>query len=607
MNDALFARAERLPTTAGVYLFKNRRGDVIYVGKAVNLKARVRQYLSGSDERPMVPFLVRQAADVEAIATATEKEALLLENTLIKKHQPKFNVKLVDDKNFLHLRIDAREPWPRFTLVRRIGVDGARYFGPFASASRARQTLAFVQKSFPLRTCTDAVLKTRKRPCLLHQMGRCVAPCVDLTTAEDYAAILDDAVLFLEGKRRPLVARLTARMRAQAEAERFEDAARTRDLLRSIEATLERQQVIDPRLGDRDVWGLFREGAAGAVTVMPVRDGAMGEPRITLFDGEIGDDGELLSSWINALYAEGSEIPREILVPVAPADADALGEVLGERRAGAVEVRVPQRGDKVRLVELATENARLRYHTETDADARRDKALDALAEVVGLGERPRRIECFDNSNLGGENPVAAMAVLVDGEPARAEFRRYRIKRAPGDDDYAMMRETLTRRFTHVLEGEPGPDLLVIDGGRGQLNVALAVLADLGLSEQPVVGLSKPRTEHRRGERDATDKVVLPNAKDPIRLRDDHPGLRLLQRVRDEAHRHAVGYQRKVRNRETLTSVLDGIPGVGPARRRALLQVLGSAAAVADADVDVLAAVPGIGRAMAERIRTALDS
>ncbi|MBW1877195.1 MAG: excinuclease ABC subunit UvrC [Deltaproteobacteria bacterium] len=594
-------KAAALPTRPGVYMFKDRRGKVLYVGKAVNIRARVRQYLAGQDERFMVPFLVRRAHDVDIVVVDSEKEALLLENTLIKEHRPRFNVKLRDDSNFLHLRIDSREPWPRYTLVRQLGGAGARFFGPYHSASSARQTLAFLHRAFPLRTCTDAVLKSRKRPCLLYQMGRCAAPCNGLIDRDTYGDLVEESMLLLEGRRKPLLRRLQERMHRSAEAEAFEEAARLRDLIASVERTLERQKVVDPRLQDRDLWGLYREGSRGVLTILPVREGMMFAPRATVLEGLVGGDAEVLSSLLNSAYPGGTTIPPEILLPQLPTDSDALAEVLSERRGRKVVLRAPTRGDKARLLALAGDNARVRYLQQDSEETRRERALAALAEVLDLPAPPHRMECFDNSHLRGAQPVAAMAVFLDGRPDRSEFRRYKVKTASGDDDYAAMREILERRMKRALKEESRPDLLVVDGGKGQLGVALAVLQDLGLHDQAVIGIAKPRTEHARGARHATDKIVLPHRKDPLQIRRDHPALRLLQHLRDEAHRHAVRYHRKRRSKETLTSVLEAIPGVGPARRKALLQHLGSARAVADADVDALVSVPGVGPVLAQTI------
>ena len=605
MSESLREKAGTLPSAPGVYLFKDLRGRVLYVGKATDLRARVRQYLSGSDERFMVPFLVSEAHDVDAILTRTEKDALLLENTLIKQHRPRYNVKLRDDSNFLHLALDRSAEWPRYRLVRQIKTDGSLTFGPYHSASKARDTLAFLQRAIPLRTCTDSVLRSRSRPCLLHQMNRCVAPCVGLTTKEEYDQLLDESVLLLQGRRQALVRRLQKRMLEASEALEFEKAARFRDLIRSIEATLERQQVIDTRLADRDVWGLFRQGSRGALALVPVREGVMSQPRVRSFEGLAGDDGEILSSLVNAGYPEGSYIPPEIVLPTAPSDVEALAEVLSDRRGRKVTIRTPKRGAKLRLVHTATENARLTWLRANDEDTRREQALAELAEIVGLEVPPRRIECFDNSNLGGTNPVAAMSVFIDGKPDRREYRRYKVKTVVGSDDFATMREIIGRRIRRAVDEGDVPDLMVVDGGRGQLNAALEALREYGTPEQPVIGISKPRTERRRGDRDATDKLILPGQEAPVALPEGHPALRLVQHLRDEVHRHAVTYHRKVRRKNTLLSVLEEIPGVGPARRKALLKSLGSAAAVVDASEDQLAEVPGIGPGLAAHIYAAL--
>jgi len=599
--QSLTQLAAELPTDPGCYLFKDGAGKVIYVGKALNLRARVRQYIAGTDERMMVPFLVRDASTVDCIVTDTEKEALLLENTLIKKHRPRFNVKLRDDSNFLHLRIDLKREWPDYRLVRRIKDDGARYFGPYASASKARHTLAFLQRAFPLRTCSDAVLKSRRRPCLLYQMGRCVAPCADLVTREAYIELAEGSMLLLDGRKREVTRHLRQRMKAHADRLEYERAARVRDLVYSIESSIERQKVVDTRLADRDVWGLYREGNRGAVAILPVREGAMGEPTAALLPAMVGEDSVLLSSLVNNAYPKSAPIPPEILLPELPADAELLEEILTERRGKKVAIRAPQRGSKVKLVALAAQNAKVRYFRETDEEERHQRAMEQLAEVLELPEPPRRMECFDNSNTGGTDPVAAMSVFIDGKPDRREYRRYKVKTVIGSDDYATMREILERRFKRARDDGRYPDLLLVDGGKGQLGVAMAVLEDLGIHDQAVAGISKPRTERRKGDRHATDKIVLPHRKDPLRMRPGHPALRILQHIRDEAHNHAIRYHRQVRGRNQLVSVLEGIPGVGPERRKALLRHLGSAEAVANADVAKLSEVPGIGPGLAAHI------
>jgi len=598
--------AAGLPTSSGVYLFKDDKGKVLYVGKAKNLRARVRQYLAGQDERFMVRFLVAQAQDVEVVLTDSEKDALILENTLIKRHNPRYNVKLRDDKNFLHLRLHPRASWPRYTLVRQIRDDGSRTFGPYSSAQRARRTLDFVHRTFQLRTCTDAVLKSRKRPCMLHQMGRCVAPCVDgYTTPQAYGELVRDSMLFLDGRNNEVLERLRRRMTAAAEREDFEEAARLRDLLQTVTRTLERQRVVDRALGDRDVWGVFQELDRGVAVVVPVRAGMMLEPAALPFEGLLEELPELLSSLLNTWYGDGT-IPPEILVPTLPADADALAELLTEAAGRRVRLHQPQRGDKVRLLRLAERNARDRYQRAHARSERLGRALVELRDLLALPGIPSRIECFDNSNFQGDHPVSSQVVFLDGEPAKKEYRTYKIRTVVGSDDYATMAEVLGRRFRRATEEGLFPDLLVVDGGKGQLNVALRVLEELGLSEQPVIGLAKPRTEKKRGDPDPVDKLIVPGRAEPIRLPDHHPTLNLLRHLRDESHRFAIRFHRQVRRKSTLQSVLEEIPGVGPARRVALLRHFGSARALAGATVIELTQVPGIGRTTAQQIRHALD-
>ena len=620
MAGELLAQSERLPAEPGVYLFQDRRGNVIYVGKARNLKSRVRQYLQGNDGRAMVPYLVHMAHSVEVMVVHTEKEALILENTLIKKHSPRFNTKLVDDANFLHLRIDPSEKWPRYKLVRGIQPKArVRHFGPFASATRARATLAFLNRRFPLRTCTDRELASRKRPCLLHQMGQCVAPCVGLATTESYREIIDQSLLFLEGRNAELMKRLEAQMFAAAEREAFEDAARLRDLIRAIEASLSRQQVVDPKLGSRDVWGLHRSGDRGMVAILPVRRGLMEEALLLPFADVVVEDGELLSSLLNAWYKEGVEAPPEVLLPLPPADLDALIEVLSERRGAALRLRVPQRGDGVDLVELATNNAKGAFTRRESDEERRERAMQELMRLCRLSTVPRVIECYDNSNIQGSDPVASRVVFTDGLPDRARYRRYKVKTVVGSDDFATMREILGRHLRRGLAEGDLPDLIVVDGGKGQVSAARAIWEELGFIDQyaaathgrvdkPVlglVGLVKPRTEAAKGDREATDKLVLPGVQNPLRLAANSPALNLLQHLRDEAHHTAVQFHRKQRSQRTLTSELDALPGVGPARRTALLEHFGSVRALKTASVEQLAATPGVSTRLAEKLHAAL--
>ncbi len=611
MSEKLEAAVQALPRKPGVYLFKNATGRVVYVGKAKDLRARVRQYLSGTDGRVHVPFLMRVAVDVEITEVRTEKEAIILENTLIKKHRPRYNVLQRDDTNFIHLSIDPAAKWARYDVVRSISRH-SRHFGPFASAGRARRTLEYLSRRFPLRTCSDSELAQRTRPCLLFEMHRCLGPCVDRCTEEAYQQVVDESMLFLDGRKDELVRRLGKRMATASADERFEEAAQLRDLIDAIQASIESQVVVDRRQGERDCWSLARVGRRALAVLLPVRGGQMQEACRFPVDGRTGTDAELLSTLLNTFYQAGSTIPPEILLEEAPAQGEALAAVLTERRGGRVSLHLPQRGAKRRMLEIARLNAVGALERTIDQDQAKAAAIERLEEVARLPRRPTRIECYDNSNIQGTDPVASMVVFVDGAPHKPAYRRYRVKTVKGPDDYATMREILGRRIRRALADSAKPedalpDLIVVDGGKGQVGVVGAVLSDLGVHDVPVIGLAKPRQERARGNRFAVDKIVIPGIKEPQRLRDGDPALRLLQALRDESHRTAVRYHRSVRRKRALGSVLDDIEGVGPSRRDALLRHLGSLKAVHAATEEQIAAVPGIGPRLARVIREALSA
>ena len=606
VHDGVRGAAAVLPDCPGVYLFKNSRGRVIYVGKAKNLRVRVRQYMLGQDERPMVPHLLKAATALDVTEVRTEKEAFLLEDTLIKKHRPRYNVQLRDDTGFLHLRIDPSSPWPRYTVTREMD-DKAHHFGPYASAHKARLTMEFLSRRFPLRTCTDEELKRRKRPCLLHQMHRCLAPCVDLCQDEDYGFIVTESMLFLQGKNKELLSRLHVRMNSHAEREEFEDAARVRDLIQAVESSLESQISVDRRGGNQDCWAIARHGTRAMVTLLPYRQGRMQEARMIPADDVVGNDAEVISSLMVAWYVNAARIPDAVLVGCDLTESEIIQGILWERKGRKVDLRSPKRGDKSKALNLARKNAESALRRAMLRDARTDEALDRLQEIARLPRRPRHIECFDNSNIQGTDPVASQVVFIDGVPQKQRYRRYKVRSVQGPDDYATMREILERRIkrSRKLDAKPTdvlPDLIVVDGGKGQVSVVRAVLADLGCHDLSIVGLAKPRVEHARGERFAVDKIVVPGIKDPIRLRSNDPVLMLLQALRDESHRTAVNFHRKTRRKRRLVSQLDGIPGVGPSRRKALLTRFGSVSGVRGATVAELGAVPGIGPDLAKVIR-----
>jgi excinuclease ABC subunit C len=638
---------DRLPTDPGVYLMKDQRGKVIYVGKAASLRVRVRQYFQPNtgDSRDFVPLLEGIVGDIETVVTSNEKEALLLENTLIKKHQPRFNVKLTDDKNFLVLRLDPRAEWPRLEVGRRIREDGAYYFGPYHSATSAREALRVVNRHFQLRTCTDHVLHNRRRPCLQYQIKRCPAPCVLPVPAEEYADQVRDVRLFLEGKNDELLERLRGRMRDASDRTEYERAAAVRDQLRALEASLEAQRVVSTDFVDQDVVGFHREGLALELVVLSIRQGKMVGSRAFSFNGQEFPDAEILSSFLGLYYDLTAVPPDEVLLPFAISDAALKAEWLAEKRpAGSrrrkVEILVPQRGPRRDLVELARKNASVSYASRRNAREDAELMLAKLQKRLRLPRMPRVIECYDISHVQGAETVASMVVFVDGKPEKARYRTFKVQRADGSpDDFASMYEVLSRRFRRAREVPPEdesstwrlPDLVVVDGGKGQLGMALAAARDVGIDTRPgsglpIVGLAKERdleasspSESSESEASPTttttttttttddakarrpDRIFLPHAKDPIPIRPDSAEMFVLQHLRDEAHRFAVTFHRSQRRRRTLRSAIADIPGIGSTRQRALLRHFGSLKKIREASLEALLAVPGINRKVAQAV------
>jgi excinuclease ABC subunit C len=594
----------------GVYLLKDAHGKVIYVGKAKNLRARVRTYFRGGDERSQVRFLMQRVADLETLVTANDKEALILENTLIKQYKPRYNIRLKDDKSYVSVKVTVQDSWPRVLVTRKIVKDGSKYFGPYASAYSVRETLDTIRKVIPLRTCSDGVFRNRSRPCLEYQIKRCLGPCCLPVDAEVYQRHLREAMLLLEGKSQQLVRQLEDDMQRAAEELRFEDAARLRDKIRAVETTQERQQVVAHWGEDQDIFGLYREGGFIEAQVLFVRRGKLtGNQAYSFADFEWPDE-EVLAALLTQFYQGERYIPDEILAPLELEDRDVREEYLSERKGKRVAILRPQRGDKVRLLEMAAENARQSYRERQDAKHNRERMSAELQRALHLRNAPKRIECFDISNIQGRLAVGSMVTFDEGEPDKSRYRRFRIKTVPGADDFRMMYEVLTRRFTRAKEEGSYPDLLVVDGGKGQLNVALEVLRELGISEMDAVALAKMRVERAPQSPElvrSEERVFLPGRKNPVILKRNSTALFLLQRVRDEAHRFAITYHRTLRQRERLRSVLDSIPGVGPLRRKRLLRHFGSVQRIREANVDDLAHVPGISAALAAQIKGALEA
>lgn len=599
----------QLPSSPGVYLMRDAGGTIIYVGKARNLRQRVRSYFSTSgDSRWHVRFLVARIADIEVMLTDTEKEALLLENTLIKQHRPRYNLDLKDDKTYFSLRLDLNEPFPRFSIVRKIPRDNARYFGPYASASAAREVLRQVTRMFPLRHYPLGSCMARPRPCLYHQIGQCSAPCHRLISADDYMELVRGAMLFLEGKGRELVAQFRHNMLEASRRERFEEAARWRNLLRSIEVTVEKQKMV-LRGGDSDVLGFYRDADRLEVALLFIRGGVLTGSRVFSLTWELAD-AEGISAFLAQYYREGSYIPEEILLPLEIDDGAALAELLSEAKGRRVGILRPLRSTKRELVELAGKNAAAALRERDEKQASVETLLGEVRKRLHLSRLPRRIECYDISTIQGRFSVGSGVGFLNGAADKSRYRHYRIREVEGQDDFAMLREVFTRRFREkTIQKEGLPDLVVVDGGVGQLNATREIISELGLDGRfDLVSLAKSRVAR---DAEATDisrsdeRVFLPGRKNPVILRQSSAPLLLLAAIRDEAHRFAIEYHRNLRSKEGVASGIEQVPGIGVKRRTALLRHFGSLPLLRNAGVEEIARVAGMNRTVAEKVYAAL--
>jgi len=602
-------KLEALPGRPGVYLLKDRHAKVIYVGKARSLRNRVRTYFRGGDERMQVAFLMQRVVDFDCLVTSSEKEALILENNLIKQYKPRYNIRLKDDKSYVSVKVTVQDAWPRVIVTRKIVKDGSKYFGPYHSAWSVRETIDALRRVIPLRTCSDAVFRNRSRPCLEYQIKRCLAPCYLPVDRAVYEGHLREAMLLLGGKRVELLDQLRQRMRAAAEAERFEEAAALRDRLRAIDKTQERQQAVSHGGGDQDIFGFYREGGFIEAQVLFVRQGKLTSTQAyQLEDFELPDE-EVVRALVTQFYQGERYVPDEVLLPIELEDQAVRTEYLSERKGRRVEILRPQRGDRVRLLEMARENAEQGFRERQDGERQYEKISDELRRKLHLRNAPKRIECVDISTFQGGMSVGSLVAFDEGRPDKNGYRRFRIKSVSGQDDFAMMFEVLRRRFERAKRDNAFPDLLVVDGGKGQLNVALEVLRELAIDQVDAVGLAKMRVV--RAARETTiersdERVFLPGRANPVVLRRNSNALFLLQRLRDEAHRFAITYHRMLRGKERLRSALDAIPGVGAERRRRLLRAFGSIKRMRQATAQDLARVPGISAALAVTVRAALD-
>lgn len=617
LSPQLEAKLQALPASPGCYLMRDAQDRVIYVGKAVNLRARVRSYFQKQAQHTAkTRRLVAEIADLEWVVTDTELEALILENELIKRHRPHYNIRLKDDKQYPYIKVHWQDDFPKISVVRRMLPDGARYYGPFTSGMAVRQTLEALRRVFPYLDCNREITGKDERPCLYYHIKRCAGPCIGAVNRDEYRAIVDGLCQFLEGKSDEALAELNRRMIEAAERMQFERAALYRDQIRAAERIVERQKVVSGRQEDEDVIAFATDKGNACVQVFFVRRGRLIGRESFLLEGVDEEaNGELLASFLKQFYDEAAFLPPLVLLPRELEERNIIEQWLQSKRGARVALRIPKRGPKKELVDLATENARsalAALQAEWEADAHRHtEAIANLQAALNLPQPPARIECFDISTLQGTNTVGSMVVFVKGAPRKSDYRRFQVRgvsQVGQPDDYAAMREVLRRRFRRAVEAhttEPGeredpvwkllPDLLIVDGGKGQLGVAVEVLRELGLFEVvPVAALAKEE-----------ELLFLPGRDEPVCLDRHSPEMYLVQRIRDEAHRFALSYQRTLREKGMTRSRLEEIPGVGMKRRTALLKHFGSIDAIRNATVEEIAAVPGMTRQVAQRIKELL--
>ncbi len=614
-------RLRALPTEPGVYLMRDDSGEIIYVGKAASLRNRVSSYFGSPwGLYPKIRQMVRRIVDFEFIVTESEQEALILENNLIKEHQPQYNSRLKDDKSYPFIKIDTTEDFPIVYVTRRVRDDGARYFGPFASASSVRKTLALLKKLFPYRSCTKTITGNDDRACLDYFIHRCAGPCIGEVDRAQYHEIIHQVALFLEGRTDQVVKGIQKRMIKASEDLEFERAAVLRDQIQAIERVHEGQKVLQLSNENVDVIALAQEGRDAWVEVFFIRQGKLvGRENFLMHRSEGDEPTEVTAAFVKQFYSANPYVPRRILLQHLPEDVEAIDGWLRTKRQGAVQLHVPQRGEKRKLVQMVAQNAEQglnqlrvrRLHESTN----NQQALEELQEALSLPELPRRIECYDISNIQGTNSVGSMVVFEDGRPKPAHYRRFKIKSVAGVDDYSMMREVLTRRFKRLSEsrksdptgGEQAngsgsdrkngnawgiiPDLVLIDGGKGHLGAALQVFLELGINDIPLSSIAKENEE-----------LFVPYVSDPIVLPRDAQGLFLVQRVRDEAHRFAITFHRERRSKKSVQSTLDLVPGVGPKRKRMLIRRFGSVKGIREASLEEVAAVPGLTLTVARAIK-----
>jgi excinuclease ABC subunit C len=598
----LHEKLSQVPVRPGIYILKSATGKFLYIGKAKILKNRLRSYFQSPPVHPRLRALIRRVADFETVVTDTEVEALILEANLIRLHHPRYNVNLKDDKRYPFLKVTIDEPYPRLLVVRRRKQDGARYFGPYTNVKAMRATIRTLRKIFPIRTCSFPLPSDRRVSlCLDYHIKRCLGPCQEMVNQGDYQRMIEGICLFLSGKKAHLEALLRRQMLQAASKENFEWAAQLRDQLYALEAVLRKQMVVSSDSIDRDVLAYAVQGNSACGVILQIREGAItGRQHYHVTVPSVSEPSDILSAVIRRHYSDNTMVPEEILTSLEPEDGDLMERWLRDKRGKKVSIRVPQRGKKVKLVRMALENAQLLLREAMEERRKRkDRSplpIAVLQEELRLKRPPRHIQAFDISNIQGQDAVGSLVVFRNGRPTKKEYRRFKIKSVGGQDDFAMMAEVIGRRFRRLLEEKRElPDLVVVDGGKGQLSAAGKALAELGVSEQPMMGLAK-----------RLDEVFLPDHPDAIMIPKSSPALKLLQRIRDEAHRFAVGYHRQLRERRLRGSNLETIPGIGRERARRLLNHFGSLKRLTASSLDDLKKVPGLGPQLARRVYECLQ-
>ena len=598
---------ESIPKLPGIYIMKDRRSEILYIGKAKVLRNRVRSYFQDSRNlHPRTRIFLDKVDDIKFLTTKTEAEALILESNFIKKHQPKYNVLLKDDKHYPYLRLTTQEKFPRLEVVRRIKKDKATYFGPYTMVKEVRETIRLIYKIFPLRQSKDKLDGSPlRRPCLNHQMGRCLAPCAGLVSSQDYSEIVQDVSLFLKGKNTTLLKDLKTKMEAASVETRYEEAAVLRDKISAVQTVIDKQKIISTSLEDQDVVAYCSEKDQAMVQVLIIRSGKMlGEKIFKLKSRKEMEEDETLSSFLKQYYADESILPAEVLLPHPIEDADLIASWLSEKKGMCVRIEVPVIGKKRELIRMAEENASFAMRMESDKGEVGTRSLEELQTALNLKHFPEVIEGFDLSNISGSHAVGSMVVFEHALAAKSKYRRYKISTVKGIDDYAMLREVMTRRYSRLLkENAPLPNLILIDGGKGHLNAGHDVLQALNLMDRlDLVCIAKGKFRNNL----VTDEVYLPQQKKPVLFHENSPSRFLMQRIRDEAHRFAISYHRKLRGKKTLESPLELIPGIGKKRRLMLLKKFGSLENIQKASLEELVILPGITQLLAERILSAQD-